>query len=119
MDYPMFNVINDKIKNIPHLKEVNGVGNQIVLTPLTGKTYGDMSRFMILTAYQSSQLPNVLFSVVRIHSAPTYANINGSLVSGCTYNSDGTITISLSISNRVAGLILNDTVTSSIGVNSV
>lgn len=116
MDYPMFKVIDDKIKNLPqNIKEINGTGNRILLTPKSGKTYGDMNRYAILMSYQS---PNVLLSVIRIHSYPTYANINGSLVSGITYNNDA-ITISLSVNSAVSGLILNDTVTSSVEVSVV
>ena len=116
MDYPMYKVIKEEIAEIPHgLKEINGQGTTITLSPKSGMSYAKLSRLAILVGVSSGSEGPVLSSL-KIHSSPAYNNINGAMVSSINYTS-GNIIITLSATYRVSGLIFNDDVTDTVTIS--
>lgn len=116
MDYPMYKVIKEEIADVPHgLKEINGLGTTITLSPKSGKSYTYISRLAILVGVSISSGELVLSSL-KIHSDPCYSNINGAMVSGINYTS-GKIIITLSDQYRVSGLIFNDDITDTVTIS--
>lgn len=116
MDYSMYKVIKEEIADVPHgLKEINGYGTTITLSPKSGKSYEYISRPAILVGILSGPAGPVL-STLKIHSAPTYSNVNGTMVSSINYTS-GKIIITLSDQYRVSGLIFNDDITDTVTIS--
>ena len=116
MDYPMYKVIKEEIKDIPRgLKEINGLGTTITLSPKSGKTYNDIDRLAILLGFSAGSAAPVLSSL-RIHAYPKYSNVNGEMVRSIDYTS-GNIIITLSATYRVSGLIFNDDITDTVTIS--
>lgn len=114
MDYPMYKIIHDEIKSLPQgLKEINGRGTTITLTPKSGKSYGDKTRLAMLVGFSSGTTAPV--ASFRIHSTPAYSNVIGSMVSGVSYSA-GKIIITLSGTYTVSGLVFNDDVTDTVTI---
>lgn len=116
MDYSMYKVIKEEIAAVPHgLKEINGYGTTITLSPKSDKLYTDISRFAILLGFSNGPAGPALSSL-KLHSNPAYSNVNGEMVSGIKYTS-GKIIITLSATYRVSGLIFNDNITDTVTIS--
>ena len=113
MDYPMYKVIKEEIEELTHeVKAINGYGKTITLIPKSGRSYEEQSHLAILVGVTSGPAGPVLSSL-KIHSYPAYTNVTGEMVSNINYTS-GQITITLSDTYRVSGLIFLDDITDTV-----